>query len=63
MIFGKDRRGDANKYCTYAAELVTHAPDVLLAAGGTAVGALQRVTRDVPPPPSTVCLPPSIVRV
>jgi putative ABC transport system substrate-binding protein len=40
--------GDANKYRTYAAELVAHAPDVLLAVGGTVVGALQRVTHDVP---------------
>src|SRR5262245_1518721 len=29
-------------------KLVAQAPDVLLAVGGTAVGALQRVTRDIP---------------
>ncbi len=40
--------GDADRYRTYAAELVAHAPDLLLAVGGTVVGALQRVTRDVP---------------
>jgi len=40
--------GDANLYRTYAAELVADAPDVLLGEGGTVVGALQRVTRDVP---------------
>jgi ABC-type uncharacterized transport system substrate-binding protein len=39
---------DGERYPTYAAELVAQAPDVLLAAGGTVVGALQRVTRDVP---------------
>ena len=40
--------GDPNRYRTYAAELVAQAPDVLLAVGGTIVGALQQVTRDVP---------------
>ena len=40
--------GDANLYRTYAAELVAHAPEVLLGEGGTVVGALQGVTRDVP---------------
>ena len=40
--------GVANIYLIYAAELVTHAPDVLLAVGGTVVGALQRITPDVP---------------
>ena len=40
--------GDGERYRTYAAELVAQAPDVLLAVGGTAVGALQRVTRDIP---------------
>ena len=39
--------GDGERYRTYAAELVAQAPDVLLAVGGTAVGALQRVTRDI----------------
>ena len=32
----------------YAAELVALVPDVILAAGGTTVGALQQVTRTVP---------------
>jgi putative ABC transport system substrate-binding protein len=40
--------GDGERYRTYAAELVAQAPDVLLAAGGTVTGALQRVTRDIP---------------
>jgi putative ABC transport system substrate-binding protein len=40
--------GDSNRYRAYAAELVAQAPDVLLAVGGTIVGALQQVTRDVP---------------
>src|SRR6266852_146474 len=40
--------GASECYRTYAAELVAQAPDVLLAVGGTVVGALQRVTRDVP---------------
>ena len=40
--------GDSSRYPIYATELVTRAPDVLLAEGGTIVGALQRVTRDVP---------------
>src|SRR5712691_9456843 len=40
--------GSADLYHTYAAELVKQTPDVLLAVGGTVVGALQRVTRDVP---------------
>jgi putative tryptophan/tyrosine transport system substrate-binding protein len=40
--------GDSTRYGTYAAELMAQAPDLLLAAGGTAVGALQRVTREVP---------------
>jgi putative ABC transport system substrate-binding protein len=40
--------GDGERYRTYAAELVAQAPDVLLAAGGTITGALQRVTRDIP---------------
>ncbi len=40
--------GESSRYLNYATELVTHAPDVLLAEGGTIVGALQRVTRDVP---------------
>src|SRR5262245_9520743 len=40
--------GDANLYQKYAAELAALAPDVLLAAGGTAAGALQRATRTIP---------------
>ena len=40
--------GDSSRYLIYATELVTRDPDVLLAEGGTVVGALQRVTRDVP---------------
>src|SRR5262252_8706295 len=40
--------GDSSRYLIYATELITRAPDVLLAEGGTVVGALQRVTRDVP---------------
>jgi hypothetical protein len=35
--------GNANLYKRYAPELVALAPDVLLAAGGTAAGALQQV--------------------
>ena len=40
--------GDANLYRKYAAELVALAPDIILAVGGTTVGALQQVTRTVP---------------
>jgi ABC-type uncharacterized transport system substrate-binding protein len=40
--------GDSSRYLIYATELVTRDPNVLLAEGGTVVGALQRVTRDVP---------------
>ncbi len=40
--------GDPKLYRKYAAELVALKPDVILAIGGTAVGALQRVTRSVP---------------
>jgi putative ABC transport system substrate-binding protein len=39
---------DGERYRSYAEELVAQAPDVLLAAGGTVTGALQRVTRDIP---------------
>jgi putative ABC transport system substrate-binding protein len=35
-------------YRKYASELVALVPDVILAAGGTTVGALQQVTRTVP---------------
>src|SRR5271155_1778687 len=34
--------GDADRYRRYAEELVTIAPDVILAVGGTAVAALQQ---------------------
>jgi putative ABC transport system substrate-binding protein len=40
--------GDADLYRTYAAELVAQAPDLLIGEGGTVVGVLQHVTRDVP---------------
>ena len=40
--------GDATLYRKYAAELVALTPDVILAAGGTAVGALQQASRTVP---------------
>jgi putative ABC transport system substrate-binding protein len=41
--------GDADRYRRYAAELVALAPDVILAAGGTVVGALQHRKRCWPP--------------
>ena len=40
--------GDADRYRTYAAELVALAPDVILANGSSIVAALQRATRTVP---------------
>lgn len=40
--------GDPELIRRYAAELVALRPDVILAAGGSHVGALQRVTRSVP---------------
>ena len=40
--------GDPKLYRKHAAELVALAPDVILAVGGTTVGALQQVTRTVP---------------
>ena len=40
--------GDADRFRRYAAELIALAPDVILASGGTGVGALQRVSRSVP---------------
>ena len=46
-----DRRwsgGDAQRMRRYATELVALAPDVLLTAGSTHVGALQEVTRTIP---------------
>ena len=40
--------GDADRYRSYAAELVALAPDVILASGGSVVGALRQATRTVP---------------
>jgi ABC-type uncharacterized transport system substrate-binding protein len=40
--------GDTNLDRKYAAELIALAPDVLLVAGGTAVGILQQMTRTMP---------------
>src|SRR5215831_8330910 len=40
--------GDPDRARRYATELVTLAPDVILADGGTTVGTLQHVTRTVP---------------
>jgi len=40
--------GDADRIRRYAAELVSLAPDVILASGGTVVGALLQTTRTVP---------------
>ena len=40
-------RRDGSDY-SYAADLVALAPDVILATGGTVVGALQQATRAVP---------------
>jgi putative tryptophan/tyrosine transport system substrate-binding protein len=40
--------GDAERFRRYAAELVALAPDVILASGGTGVGALLQVSRTVP---------------
>jgi ABC-type uncharacterized transport system substrate-binding protein len=50
---GLDRRtrwaaGDAERFRKYAAELVALAPDVILASGGTGVGALLQATRTLP---------------
>ena len=39
---------DADRVRSYATELVALAPDIILAAGGTIVAALQRATRTVP---------------
>jgi ABC-type uncharacterized transport system substrate-binding protein len=41
-------RGDAERYRTYAAELIALAPDVVLAAAGSTIPALLRATRAVP---------------
>jgi putative tryptophan/tyrosine transport system substrate-binding protein len=40
--------GDAERFRRYAAELVVLAPDVILASGGTGVGALLQLSRTVP---------------
>jgi putative ABC transport system substrate-binding protein len=40
--------GDSDRIRKYAAELVALAPDVVLASGGTVVGALQQASRTVP---------------
>jgi putative ABC transport system substrate-binding protein len=40
--------GNADEIRRHAAELVVLAPDVLIAAGSTAVGALQQATRTIP---------------
>jgi putative tryptophan/tyrosine transport system substrate-binding protein len=40
--------GDAKRFRRYAAELVELAPDVILASGGTGVGALLQASRTVP---------------
>ena len=40
--------GDADHFHKYAAELIALAPDVILASGGTGVGALLQATRTVP---------------
>ncbi len=40
--------GDSDRIRKYAAELVALAPDVVLAPGGTVVGALQQASRTVP---------------
>jgi putative ABC transport system substrate-binding protein len=40
--------GDADRFRTYAAELVALAPDVILANGGPALGPLQQATRIIP---------------
>jgi len=39
---------DADALRTYAAEMIALAPDLVLAAGGTVVAALQRASRSVP---------------
>jgi ABC-type uncharacterized transport system substrate-binding protein len=39
---------DADKLRAYAADLIAQKPDVIVAAGGTIVAALQRASRDVP---------------
>jgi putative ABC transport system substrate-binding protein len=40
--------GNADRFRKYAAELIALAPDVILASGGTGVGALLQATRTVP---------------
>jgi putative ABC transport system substrate-binding protein len=39
---------DPDRYRRYSAELIAFAPDVILAVGGSSVGALQQATRTVP---------------
>lgn len=48
QIEGRSSAGDADRMRTTAAELITLAPDVILASGSTAVAALQQATRSVP---------------
>jgi ABC-type uncharacterized transport system substrate-binding protein len=40
--------GDLNRFRSYAAELVALSPDVILASGGSIVGALQQASRTIP---------------
>src|SRR5262245_43938123 len=40
--------GDVSRYRKYAPELVALLPDVIMAVGGTAVGALQQASHTVP---------------
>jgi putative ABC transport system substrate-binding protein len=40
--------GDPDRFRKYAAELIALAPDVILASGGTGVGALLQATHTVP---------------
>jgi putative ABC transport system substrate-binding protein len=48
QVYYRWAAGNANLYRKYASELVALAPDVLLATGGTGVGALQQVTSTIP---------------
>jgi putative ABC transport system substrate-binding protein len=41
-------KGNADRYRSYAAELVALAPDVIVSAGGTSVGALRQASPTVP---------------
>jgi len=47
-IYARWGAGDVDSFRRYAAELVTLAPDVILAASTPALGPLQSVTRTVP---------------